>query len=432
MSEHAASGELAVGRPSSSDSALSKTAMTIVFVSCIFLQRFGYLQDRAAIYVCMPVAILVFGYLLLRKYAEFDVRLLINFVGFCACIALSTAFAFGTFDPDSSVSLTSPMAILVVYGLMLLKPTARFDRSKTLVIFTYFVRICCILGLFQYVVQYVGIYIFSFKLTFPWLNFMLVEDGYNYDPVISYLSAYRRSNGFFLLEPSIFSQTIVIAASIEYFVLKKFRALPLYAAAYAVSYSGTGLLCLAIALPFFGALFYQEARKLLSFALAGILLIGVVSIALPDQFSRISNRSNELTAEKSSGYARYTAQFITLNEIVDRPRALVGWGPGSTERASFVFPGSSSPVLKIMVDYGLLGAIFFFSFFLRASWRRDLSILPVLLLSVYQFGGGNFLFVPFMIQFILLLRWSGPPVVEAAPADEPIAVPIPIRGRAIA
>ena len=428
MSEHAAPAESTFNRGFSlSDAALSKKAMTIVFVSAIFLQRFGYMQDKAALYISMPTAILVFGYLLLRGYAEFDTRLLTNFLGFCAFIAFSAALAFGTYDTDSSVSLTSPIAILIVYGLMLLKPTSRFDRSKTLVIFTNFTRICCVLGLFQYVAQYAGFYIFSFKLTFPWLNTFLVEDGYNYDPVVSYLSAFRRSNGFFLLEPSIFSQAIVIAASIEYFVLKKYRALPLYAAAYAVTHSGTGLLCLMISLPFFAIFFYEESRKLMSFALAGVLLVGVVSIVLPDQFASISNRSSELTAQRSSGYARYTAQFLTLNEIVDRPRSLIGWGPGSTERASFVFPGSSSPLLKIMVDYGIAGAIFFFAFFFRASWRRDLSILPILLLSIYQFGGGNFLFVPFMIQYILLLRWSEPPAPESVPADEPLGAPMPTR-----
>ncbi len=56
-----------------------------------------------------------------------------------------------------------------------------------------------------------------------------------------------RSNGFFLLEPSIFSQLLMLGVVVDIFLRRDWRFLPLYGFAYILTYAGTGLVALVIA-----------------------------------------------------------------------------------------------------------------------------------------------------------------------------------------
>ena len=130
---------------------------------------------------------------------------------------------------------------------MLIGPSARFDRTTVFRLFLAYTRFIAAAGIVQWAVQFIGIRIFSFMVTVPALKPVLVEPQFNFNPILHYGSTILRSNGFFLLEPSMFSQTLVIAVVIDYFILGRVKYLPLYLVAYMLSFSGTGALSLALA-----------------------------------------------------------------------------------------------------------------------------------------------------------------------------------------
>jgi hypothetical protein len=393
----------------------SKLFLHIGFLTCLVLQRFGYLSGTMALFLSTPVFLGLLAWMLMTGRARIRTEILMPFMGFIAMAALATAVALAFPDNRVSISLTSPLAIVMNYMVFMVAPSARFDKRPALDIFVFYARFISIAGILQYAVQFVGISIFSWMVSFPPMAPFLVEDAYNNLPTTSWRSSTMRSNGFFMLEPSIFSQMLVIAICVEFFLYKRWKFLPVYALAYAVSYSGTGLLCLLIALPVYVALFYKEAGRVIWFGVAALAVAGAAYVALPDVVGQLAGRSSEFESSGSSGYKRYIGQFESVDVVLNEARLLVGFGPGATDRASFYVEGSGGTMQKLLIDYGLFGFIAFFAFLIPAIWRRDLAIVPLLSLSVFLFGGGK-LFAAYAIMLTALLCiWTARPIPDGEP-----------------
>ena len=388
------------------------------FISCLILQRFGYELGGSAIYAALPLFIACLSWLLATGRAKFGIKQIMWFILLGAVAVASSTVAMIVPDNRVGISFLSPIALFLNCMLFLVRPGDKFERGIGLDIFIFYCKILAIFGISQYFLQFIGIKIFSFSENFPILRPILADSGYNFNAVTDYYSRIGRSNGFFLLEPSIFSQVLIIAVCVEYFIFERFRNLPLFGIAYLVSGSGTGLLCLAVSVPIFALVFYRQAMRLIPFFMMGSLAVVLLALLFPDQIAYLIGRSAELNAHGSSGNARYVEQFNSINAVIDEFRTIfIGFGPGATERATFVAPGSFGSIQKLTIDYGLFGMFVYTTLVISAIWRTDMAILPILALIVYALGGNYIFLSPIITLLLLLCAWCDRPPPAATPEE---------------
>lgn len=376
-------------------------------IACLILQRFGAMPGGSALFISLPLFALLLGWGLASGIATLRPRGIALYFVFAACTLLSTLIALTTPDGRFGTSVPSIVAILVTYSFTLIGPSARFDRTTVFRLFLAYTRFIAAAGIVQWAVQFIGIRIFSFMVTVPALKPVLVEPQFNFNPILHYGSTILRSNGFFLLEPSMFSQTLVIAVVIDYFILGRVKYLPLYLVAYMLSFSGTGALSLALAVPFYACLSARNFGRVAGFAIAGVVALVLGSIVFPEQVGSMLSRTNELSYSGSSGYARFIGPFLPIAELSHEARILIGWGPGATERYLYFKEGTGNSIAKLITDYGAIGITAFLAMFAGTLWRRETAILSVLALTTFIIGGGYLLFTPMLVLLFLLCIWGG-------------------------
>jgi hypothetical protein len=338
------------------------------------------------------------------------------FLAFASWALLATLLAIAAPDARFGISLMSLVAVLLTYGFTMIGPSERFDRAVIFDLFLRYTRVIAAMGIVQWIVQFAGIRIFSFMLTMPALRPVLVESQFNFNPTMHYGSAILRSNGFLLLEPSILSQTLALAIVVDYFILGRTKYLPLYGISYLLTFSGTGALTLALAIPFYACLSARNFGRVAALMILGIAALVIGAIALPDQIGSLLSRSNELSYSGSSGYARFIGPFLPIAELSHEARALIGYGPGATERYIYHVEGTGNSIAKLIIDYGIVGLTGFLTMFVGTLWQRDTAILTVLALTTFLVGGGYLVFVPMLVLLFLLCIW--------AKAPEPAAIRI--------
>ncbi|RYE96866.1 MAG: hypothetical protein EOO77_40150, partial [Oxalobacteraceae bacterium] len=338
----------------------SRLFVHLNLIFCLLLQRFCVIVGGGILYWCLLAFLTMTGWLLWTGRARLRLGGTLTFGAFAAAALVSTLIAVNT--PDSrinGISLPSLASVLLVYVGMLAAPTARFDGSQTLNIFVIYLRGIAAAGIFQYLAQFAGFRVFAFIDWVPALRPILAEPWFNYHPVVAYGSSVMRSNGFFLLEPSIFSQFVMLAVVVDVFVRRDWRFLPLYGIAYLTTYAGTGLLAFAIAAALSVVFAPRASGRLIGLMLVGAILAGLAAVAVPALFGGLMGRANELNYSGSSGYARYMVQFDVLRAFSGDTRTLIGFGPGALERMGTSVAGSISTALKIVFEYGTVGLAMF-------------------------------------------------------------------------
>jgi hypothetical protein len=387
----------------------SKIFVHCALIGCLLLQRFCIFVSGSPIYFCVPIFLGLLAWLWFTQRAEVRPLSMALYVCFAIVGLMSTLVALN--NPDvrlSGISIGSLFSILSIYVGLTMRPTARFDGTVIFDVLVLYIRIIAVCGIAQYLAQFAGIRIFAFMSVFPALKPFLIEPFFNYNPVVSYGSDILRSNGLFLLEPSTFSQILVLGFLADFFVRRDWRFMPVYGLAYLTTYAGTGLLALVIAAAIAIIIAPREAPRLASLAAVGAVLIAVAALLFPAQFAGIAGRTNELSATGSSGYARYVSQFSAIEAIWGETRTLIGYGPGALERSVFYPQGSGNPAFKLFIDYGFLGVITFTAFFIATLWRGWLALITLFLLVNFQLGGGNLLFPPLVILAAIICIWSKP------------------------
>lgn len=396
----------------------SRLFIHLVFVACLLLQRFGYTIATSALFVSLPIFVLLLGYTLVTGLGRLHGRgtgLYMLFAGWALVVTL-----VGLVVPDArfGLSLPSLFALLITYACLTIGPSDRFERRLVFPIFLSYARFLAGAGIVQWIVQFAGLRFFSFLATVPAMRPVLVEAQYNYNPVLHYGSSILRSNGLLLLEPSIFSQLLAIAVVVDYFIMGRAKWLPLYVLAYLLSFSGTGALSLLLVVPFYAMLSRRNFGQVAAFGLLGIVALIVGMAAFPDQVGSILGRADELNYSGSSGYARFIGPFLAVGDLSHEARFLLGWGPGATERYFYYVPGTGNSIAKLIIDYGVVGLVGFLALFVGALWRFEIAILSMLALSTFLMGGGYLLFTPMLVLLFTLCIWSdGGPLRSGAVVD---------------
>ena len=404
------------GKPVSATAVFAHVGM----FTCIILQRFAIpLGPSASLSISLPVFWGLTLWMLLSKRGRFAPGRSFMFLLFVSWAILSAVGALLAPDPRVGFSLLSLINVLFLYLPVNVRPTEEFDGRVVREAFLFYVRICAVFGIAQFALQFVHIRLFSFGQMFPALNPFLLEKDFAWNPLLAYGSTTTRSNGFFLLEPSIFSQMLCLAILIDLFIVNRWRYLPLYAIAYMVSYSGTGLLTLAITLVIVGATSAQYSMRVLGLALLAVVVGGLASVVLPDQFAVFAGRFGELGSTQSSGYHRYVSPFIQLGQFVDGARMLLGYGPGSTMRSIYFENGTGNSAVQICVDYGVVGLVLFLIFLFGVLTNRRYIAVTVLLVLIFELGGAYFSFPPYIFLLTMLGIWMPTTEAEAQRAIRP-------------
>lgn len=387
----------------------SRVAVHMALIGCIVLQRFCFYAGGSPIYWCLLIFLGLAGWLLATGRAGLRPLSVAWFTAFAVTGLISTLVAIDAPDPRiTELSVGSFFLLLTLYIGLTLRPRPPFDGTPTWDIFLFYVRLCAVAGIAQYLLQFAGIRLFSFMALVPALKPLLAEPLFNSMPYVAYGSPILRSNGFFLVEPSTFSQLLMLGVLIDFFIKRDWRWLPLYGLAYVFTYAGTGALALVLACGLYLLTLPRDAGRVVTFGAiaAGLAVVGM--IAFPGQLDALTGRASELNYSGSSGYARYVTQFDMIGAVWGETRTLFGFGPGSLERATFYVPGGGNPSLKLFIEYGVLGLVTFWTFFTTALWRRDAGIVVCFALVNFQFGGGTLLFPPFIVLVAVLCIWSSP------------------------
>lgn len=388
------------------DRRLSRLYVHIALAACLVFQRFGIMMGGSALFVSLPVFAMLLVVMLATGHATLRPMATILYVIFASLALISCLIAIALPDVRFGISLASLAAVLLTYSLAIFGPSRRFDQTVTAELFLLYMRVIAVLGIVQWVIQFAGLRLFSFILAIPALRPILVEHQFNFDPLMHYGSTIRRSNGLILLEPSIFSQLLIFAIVVDYFVRGRSRWLPLYLVAYVVTFSGTGALALALALPFYACLSVRNFTRMAGFTAAGIVAIALAAVAVPDQFASFTSRSNEIQYSGSSGYARFIGPFIPVADLLHETRALIGYGPGATERYDYHVEGTGNSVAKLLIDYGVTGLLAFLTMLAGTLWRRDMALMSLVALTTFLVGGGYLLFTPILVLSFLICIWS--------------------------
>ncbi len=236
-----------------------------------------------------------------------------------------------------------------------------------------------LLGIAQWALQFVV----GARFLFPIENFAppsFIVQHYNAQAALSYGSQVYRPNGVFMLEPSFFSQVLAVAIVAELCTRARALRLAIFGAALIVSYSGTGVLVLAVCLPL-----YLAARRRWDLLILGCFAL-ILVIALHDvlHLDRAFSRLGEFNSTHSSGFARFVGGFFLFDQFLwnDPWRTLFGYGAGafSNYAPHARYPVAEMALFKIVFEYGLFGAVLYFGFLfgcLSASTAPRLLILAV-------------------------------------------------------
>jgi hypothetical protein len=241
------------------------------------------------------------------------------------------------------------------------------------------VTLLALLGISQYALQFVV----GSRFLFPIENFFpssFIVQHYNAQAALSYGSEVYRPNGVFMLEPSFFSQVLAVAIVAELCTRARALRLVIFGAALIVSYSGTGVLVLAVCLPL-----YLAARRRWDLLILGCsALILVMALHNVLHLDRVFSRLGEFNSTQSSGFARFVGGFFLFDQFLwnDPWRTLFGYGAGafSSYAPHARYPVAEMALFKIVFEYGLFGAVLYFGFLLgclSASTAPRLLILAV-------------------------------------------------------
>jgi hypothetical protein len=312
------------------------------------------------------------------------------------------------FQNQEITSLTSLLLVLFVYFPFLFDPISGAKSDIFFKPFFTFLLACiAFAGLCQFLVQffYSPPWLFDYKPFLPdWL-----QNKMSMNTVIP-ISFFNKSNGFFLLEPSIFSQYMSIGFYCSSYLTTGFFIKLAFLSGLICSFSGTGMILFSFVSAhvfLFGSLY---KRLVILILLSCFFWVNIVF--LPGFLSsRVSEFGSGATLATSSAAARFLNPLIIVNDSFTHSsfKLLLGNGPGAIQREVKDFSFHDPTWAKLLLEYGLLGT-FLFLLFLFFSLRTFFYLYdPFLLLLFgvqYFFLGVGFLTADLIAVLLIYTKFS--------------------------
>jgi hypothetical protein len=377
--------------------AFLRAGLVFAVLALTLLDRFGL---RMTASWSMPAALVatyvLAAIMLLTDTARIDRR---GAALFAAIVSVAGAsYLVNTwFEPRSLRSVTSLLLVALSYApfVLVLSPAAA-DAQRwrwTLRLFANAAALVAAAGMVQFFFQFVSDAPWLFDYT-PLIPEALRTSGHwnTVHPVASWVQAdgyWIKSNGFFMREASMFSVVLAYGIVCELILGARRWAIVLMAAGLALSYSGSGLVALAVAL-----VFPLERRTLLR-VLGAAACVAAIVYFLGDtlNLSYTVERIAEFGDEQSSAYCRFIQPAVAVAQGLqfDAWSAILGHGPGSLTRWGMTCADLHEPTYgKLLFEYGLAGALAFGGLILHALSRSRAPLrLRIALAVSWLFVGGN-------------------------------------------
>jgi hypothetical protein len=287
------------------------------------------------------------------------------------------------------------------------------DGDRIVRFYLNIATVLALLGMAQYTLQFAV----NPRYLFPIENFVpntFIVQHFNHQAAMGYGSEEYRANGVFLLEPSFFSQLLAVAIIAELCTQCRPARLAVFGLGLLASYSGTGIMVLAVCLPV-----YLIMHRRWGWLMAGLVAATAV-ISLPQylHMGRLFSRVAEFGSIQSSGYSRFVGGFYLFDQFLwhDPWRTLFGYGAGAftTYAARVQYGAAEMALFKIVFEFGLLGAAAYFGFLFTCLYYSRAPRLLTLAVGITYFMNG--IYTPFAHGLALsLLLWNSAP--EAARSD---------------
>ncbi len=223
--------------------------------------------------------------------------------------------------------------------------------------------VAALLGCAQIVVQQLA----GPSIAFPIEHVLpkgLIIERFNYLNPIHYGSSIYKANGVFFLEPSFFSQFLAISLLVELSGRQRMHRVVAHLFGLACAFSGTGLIVLGCGVT---ALILARRQK----ALIGVGLIVVLIAAAFGDALRLNifiDRVSEFSNVGTSAFERFIAWTYMLQDQFWNNTLSVwtGFGAGTFYEQQQVarYSVMESPFSKLIFEFGIPGAAFYFAFLL--------------------------------------------------------------------
>jgi hypothetical protein len=404
MAPTSVQSEAAVGAEPSSR-ALRFALLAAPLIAATFISKFGF-PPLATLGIGVSIFFLL-GALAVGSVlgaVSIEPRRLALFTAMLGILGLIQIFQPDSFSPSSLLLL---VAIHLPY-IFTVAGNESDDKDRIINFFLGIVTVFACCGIAQYCLQF----FVNPRFLFPIENFTptsFIVQQFNHQAAMGYGSHEYRANGVFLLEPSFFSQVLAVAIIAELCTRSRMGRLAVYAIALVISYSGTGLIVLAVCLPL--CLVAQRRWGLLAF---GLLIVAVIiSLQLTFHANRLLSRIGEFDEAQSSGYMRFVGGFRLFDRFLwpDLWRALFGYGAGSfvsyTSRVHY-YAAAEMALFKIVFEFGLVGAAAYFGFLFTCLYSSTAPRILILAVGITYFLNG--IYIPFAHGLALsLLLWNSAP-----------------------
>ena len=363
-----------------------------MFLACsLLLQRFGVTAGSSYLDSVAPIGLGIAFYALLAGTLTVSRRGLLVFVFMCFSVLTGSCVAMLSPSGYGAVSWTSMSQFLVLCSFATLTFATPVDERSFFRTVNYWLAFVAIAGLIEFFLQFVGVRLFSFTGLLP--DSILVEQTWNVTIPVG-ATSYNKANGFFLLEPSLFSQFTGLALIIEILVLRRLSYLCLFGVAIITSVSGTGWLMIGGFV--IAAVFSLGSLGLIvsgaTVAIGGITL-GGLSLISPDIYKLLIDRIDEFNSPGSSAFFRFITPWWFTSDVLDKwPLTwFFGIGAGLSEHPlngpnyEYII---NSPV-KVFVEYGAPTLLAFLALFFTARRTRNQNALVAPILVWVLSDGGN-------------------------------------------
>lgn len=332
--------------------------------------------------------------LFIYKKRLFYFLLVVGSILLTSCISSTYSQSFS----PPSLFLLIGFYFLTIFTLKSDGQTTTLEAFQTIIFFISFI------GIVQFASQLVGIPFRDWmRLFIPNTN---IISGYHYAIPIEYGSRFYKSNGLFLAEPSFYSQLIALSMIIEIYFFKRYPRLLILTPALFLSFSGTGLILLAIGI--IPLLFTLKFKKLF---IPSLILVIVISLLSATGFlSYITSRISEFQSPSSSGFIRFISPFIIFkqffNENINHLNFWFGLGPGASEDYLWNTTTQLNPPIKLLTEYGILGSLFFVYLAYIFFSCQPFWLALFLFVNYISLSGGLLTPQITILYFPLLLFWK--------------------------
>ncbi|MBV9655811.1 MAG: hypothetical protein JOZ42_14745 [Acetobacteraceae bacterium] len=390
--------------------------LTILIVSLV-LQRFAIPLGQQQISVGVPIVAALGLWYVWTGALDFDRRRVAILFGLSALLMLSYSHAVNSpFGFVTKISLGSLIYFLILSSLAVLRFSEPMEEGlffRTVTGVLAFIAIC---GIVEFAAQFVGLSLFTFSDFVP--GQFSFEPSYNV--VIPFGNGnHFKSNGLFLVEPSVFSQFMAIGLACEWVGPRRPLFVALFVFALFSAVAGTGWLAVGGFVAYIGLT--SGSRGLMTaigFTCVCVIAFAIVSFVLPDVAEMLTGRIDEFGVQGSSGNGRFVTPFMVSNYIFDlAPTAfLFGTGPGSSDTfsvISYVY-GLSTPI-KILLEYGIGALLAYLALLLTNTRTPNQTAVAVPAMIVFLFGGTYEHFPPLLFPVLLICTIANLRPSETAP-----------------